>query len=468
VNSAAVDAPRTTTTQAIALPAGYRIEAVARGLTFPTGVAFDEQGGVFVVESGYSPKDGPRTTPRLVRVGTGGAITEVARGGDNGPWNGVAFHGGSFYVVEGGKKAGGKVLRIEADGRIQALVENLPSLGDHDANGPAIGPDGSVYFGIGTATNSGVVGEDNLAFGWLADHPEFHDIPCEDVVLRGVNYATRDLRRKGSEDEVESGVYMPFGTASTAGQVVAGQVPCTGAVMRVGAAGGQAELVAWGFRNPFGLAFSPSGKLYVTDNSYDVRGSRPVYGTGDLLWELEPGRWYGWPDYHGRRGLDDGDHFAPPGRKDVGRVLEKSPPPPPAPAAVLGVHSSSNGFDFATSPEFGHVGDAFVAQFGDMAPMVGKVLTPVGFKVVRVDVQKGTVEDFAVNGGDQNGPASMLGNGGLERPIAARFDPTGSELYVVDFGVLGMTPAPEPKPATGVLWRIRKSAAQPVAMGGGS
>jgi hypothetical protein len=135
---------------------------------------------------------------------------------------------------------------------------------------------------------------------------------------------------------------------------------------------------------------------------------------------------------------------------------------------VLGVHSSSDGFDFSTSPEFGHVGEAFVAQFGDMAPMVGKVLTPVGFKVVRVDVQKGIVEDFAVNGGDVNGPASLLGNGGLERPIAARFDPTGRDLYVVDFGVVGMTPQPHPKPGSGVLWRIRKTSAQPMAKGGGS
>src|ERR1043165_813963 len=54
----------------IALPAGYRIEAVARGLAFPTGAAFDEQGRLFVTESGYSYGE-VWTTPRLVRIENG-------------------------------------------------------------------------------------------------------------------------------------------------------------------------------------------------------------------------------------------------------------------------------------------------------------------------------------------------------------------------------------------------------------
>ena len=47
--------------------------------------------------------------------------------------------------------------------------------------------------------------------------------------------------------------------------------------------GGAPQLVTWGFRNPFGFSFAPDGRLYVTDNGYDVRGSRPVFGAGDLL-----------------------------------------------------------------------------------------------------------------------------------------------------------------------------------------
>ena len=47
------------------------------------------------------------------------------------------------------------------------------------------------------------------------------------------------------------------------------------------------ELVAWGFRNPFGLAVAPDGRLFVTDNGLVVRGSRPVWGSPDVLWEIK-------------------------------------------------------------------------------------------------------------------------------------------------------------------------------------
>jgi glucose/arabinose dehydrogenase len=103
-------------------------------------------------------------------------------------------------------------------------------------------------------------------------------------------------------------------------------------------------------------------------------------------------------------------------------------------------------------------GEAFVAQFGDMAPGVGKVLAPVGFKVVRVDVTNGVIRDFAVNKGKKNGPASWLDNDGLERPVSVRFSPEGDALYVVDFGILKMTTkGAEPQKGTGAIWRIRKN-----------
>ena len=45
---------RTVNAADIALPSGYRAEVVATGLTYPTGVAFDGSGRVYVTESGYS------------------------------------------------------------------------------------------------------------------------------------------------------------------------------------------------------------------------------------------------------------------------------------------------------------------------------------------------------------------------------------------------------------------------------
>lgn len=443
--------PRPIVATDIALPDGYEIEAVATGLTFPTGVAFDEAGRIYVTESGYAYGE-VFTTPRLLRIDPG-EPTEIARGSD-GPWNGVSFHDGAFFVAEGGQMDGGRILRITLEGEVNPLVSDLPSIGDHHTNGPAIGPDGLVYFGQGTATNSAIVGVDNADFGWLHRHPNFHDIPCRDVALTGLNVTTSNPLTREGNDQAITGAYVPFGTSTTAGQIIPGAVPCSGAVLRVSPGGGAPELVAWGFRNPFGLAFAPDGRLFVTDNSYDDRGSRPVWGTGDLLWEVTPGTWYGFPDFAGGVPLDGGT-FKPPGEPAPSFLLTDWPNDPPHATALLGVHSSSSGFDFSRSGAFGYEGDAFIAQFGDMAPGVGKVLAPVGFRIVRVDVETGIVEGFASNKGSKVGPASRIGGGGFERPVSVRFSNDGDALYVVDFGVMTTgDDGPVPHPNTGVLWRI--------------
>ncbi|SNB44673.1 sorbosone dehydrogenase family protein [Geobacter sp. DSM 9736] len=437
----------------IALPEGYAIEAVATGLTFPTGVTFDESGMPYVVEAGYSYGE-VWEVPRLLRV-DGGKLVPVAEGRKNGPWTGVVRHEGAFYVAEGGELEGGRILRITADGNMSTVAGNFPTRGDHHTNGPAVGPDGWLYFGLGTATNSGIVGEDNLKFGWLARNPDFHDTPCIDVTLTGENYETKDVVK--GEGEAFTGAFVPFGKPTSKGEVIKGNIPCNGAVLKVLPSGGSPELVAWGFRNPFGLAFSPEGKLFVTDNGYDERGSRPVFGTGDALWEVQQGIWYGWPDFSTGLRLDEGTQFKQLLGGKPKLLLEKYPNIPPKPAAILPVHSSADGFDFSRSEHFGHVGEAFVAQFGDQSPTTGKVVGPVGFNVVRVDVKNGVVREFVSNKGKKNGPASGLGTGGIERPVAARFDPSGKALYIVDFGILKETPeGAKPVQKTGVLWRITR------------
>jgi glucose/arabinose dehydrogenase len=450
----AFERPREFVATDIALAAGYRVELVASGLTYPTSIAFDGDGRAHVVEAGYSYGE-DWTTPRLLRIERDGELTEIARGERNGPWTGAVFHeGGAFYVAEGGTLEGGRILRVAADGSTRVIVADLPSRGDHHTNGPAIGPDGAIYFAIGVATNSGVVGEDNAKFGWLHRVPDFADVPCEDIELAGTNFESEDPL--GDRDAVTTGAYVPFGTGTTRGQIIQGQLPCTGAILKIQPDGSGLEVVAWGLRNPFGLAFSPAGELYVTENSYNVRGSRPVFGAGDLLRVIRAGTWYGWPDYHGDRRIDSA-RFRAPGEPIPELLFARYPNEPPAAVAVFPVHASANGLDFSRSNAFGFVGEAFVAEFGDMAPDTGKVLAPVGFKVVRVDPHTGVIEDFAVNRGERNGPASAIGGGGLERPVAVRFDPPGTALYVVDFGVMTMGEhGPVPRPETGAVWRIRR------------
>lgn len=451
------DAPdsRQARAQDVMVPAGYSVEVVATGLTFPTGVAIGEGGELYVTESGYSYGE-VLTEARVVRINDDGQVIPIYQS-QHPPLTGIASHDGALFVAEGGHMSGGRVVRLQ-NGAAQVLVDKLPSLGDHHTNGPAISRDGWVYFGQGTATNSAVVGPDNHDFGWLSRNAAFHDTPCADVRLTGVNFSSNNPLEPQSNETVSTGAFVPFGTETEPGQVIPGSVPCNGAVMRVRREGGPVELVAWGFRNPFGLAFSADGELFVTDNGFDLRGSRPVFGAADLLWRID-GRhsWFGWPDYSGVMPLSsDRFHQVEPEEAPRTPVIEQPPGQPPLPVARLAVHSSSNGFDFSTSPSFGHVGHAFIAQFGDQAPTVGKVLGPVGYKVVRVDPQTGIIQDFARNVAGA-GPASRVGSGGLERPIAARFDPAGTSLYVVDFGILTMSDeGAKPRPGTGVVWRITR------------
>lgn len=449
------DTIRKLNTADIAVPVEYEIEAVATGLNFPTSITFDDEGRPYITESGYSYGE-EWAVSRLLRLNDDGQTEVIAAGGINGPWTGSDYSDGNFYITEGGHLTGGRILKIDPDGEKTILLDSLPSFGDHHTNSPVF-RDGYIYFGQGTATNSGVVGNDSAEFGWLKRNPDFHDIPCEDITLTGQNFKTDEILNEGSDEKVFTGAYSPFGVPTEEGQVIEGRLPCSGAVMRIPVEGGPVELVAWGLRNPFGLAWSPDGRLFATDNGYDDRGSRPVWGTGDLLWEIEPGTWYGWPDFSGHHSLTDSDEYKVPGKAAIEPLLARYPNEPPEPSAIFGVHSSANGMDFSSNEDFGYEGEVFIAQFGDMAPGVGKVLSPVGFKVIKADVSTGVIEDFAVNMGSRNGPATWLDSGGLERPVDVKFDPEGCALYIVDFGIMKTSEnGPEPVKETGVVFKITK------------
>jgi len=176
------------------------------------------------------------------------------------------------------------------------------------------------------------------------------------------------------------------------------------------------------------------------------------------MWKVQPGLWYGWPDYFAGQPINNADRFGPPGRVAPTFLLAHHPNRPPTPVAKFGVHASADGFDFCRDHDFGPVGDAYVAEFGDLTPSTGKLQAPVGFRIVRVETRGGIVHPFAVNKGPQDAPASMLKKGGLERPIAVRFDPSGKALYVVDFGVVQTTNDGGTYPIgnTGVIWKITR------------
>ncbi|MCL6430101.1 MAG: PQQ-dependent sugar dehydrogenase [Anaerolineae bacterium] len=437
----------------VQVPPGYRIEAVAAGLAYPTNVAFDSMGGVYVAEAGYS-YGGTVTDGRILRVEPDGTCVQVV-GGLRGPVGGIAYyrdgtHDG-FFITEGGYPP--RVSYAGLDGSYRPILEGLYGPGDHFLGMPVVAPDGWLYFGQGTYTNAGIVGPDNYGYGWLALQPMACDVPGYDVTLTGQNYSYLNPLSIDGKRRARTGAFSPVGQTTQRGQRIRGRVPCTGAIMRCRLDGSGLEVVAWGLRNPHALLFVPDGRLYCIDRGYEDRGVRPVGNAPEPLYEIRQGAWYGWPDYAAGEPV-----WNPRYRPEHGAPAEpllQDMPAPQKPVFTFAPRTAPSGFDLSRDG-FGYANHLFIAEFGAGAPIAATEPYRAGHCVVRLDLQTRTIETFAAN--RHPGPASAHGGGGLERPVEARFNPAGEALYVVDLGLIyqrdgiGMRPYGR----TGVLWRITR------------
>jgi glucose/arabinose dehydrogenase len=404
------------------------LELVVDGLTFPTGMAFDAEGSVYVSESGL-PFGGAPPGGRILRIADGEHI--IVAEALSPPVNGVTAHGHDLYISEGGYPS--KISLLHSDGRSESILEGLPGPGNYHTNMTAIGPDGRLYFSQGAMTNSGIVGLDAYELGWLRRLPHAHDVPGYDITLTGENVETGNPIAGGT---TRTGGFVPFGTETQPGQRCPAGLPATAAIMRCNLDGSGLELVAWGLRNAYGLGFLPDGRLLATDQGADDRGSRPIGGAPDLLFEVRAGAWYGWPDFIGGDPVTD-RRYAPQ-RGPAPRLLlanHDELPPPELPLARFGPHSAAVKFD--VSPN----GWLALALFGDEMPMTAPEGQPRGRGVVRVNVGDWTVEP--------------LGLHGLSRPIDVRFDAEG-RLWVLDFGRFEISAAGvDAYRESGALYRVR-------------
>src|SRR5438128_1724045 len=278
------------------------LELVADGFSFPTSLTFDETGTIYIAESGLPFGGAPR----------GGRIWRIARDGNRSllaeglrePVNGLTFYKGSLYVSEGGHP--GRISRLELNGQQTVILDNLPGPGNYHTNMVAFGPDGKLYFSQGAMSNTGIIGLDAYELGWLRRLPHAHDLPGYDITLAGINIETANPLQNEQGVQVQTGAFAPFGTPTEAGQRIPSQLPCSAGVMRCHPDGSDLELVAWGLRNAYGLGFLPDGRLLATDQGADDRGSRPLANCADVLFEVRPGAWYGWPDFVAGRPVTDG------------------------------------------------------------------------------------------------------------------------------------------------------------------
>lgn len=393
------------------------VSVVADGLSFPSALAFDDDGVAYVAETGL-PFGGAAPGGRVWRLEPDGARTLLA--GDLGhPVTGLVFHDGSLWVSQGSNP--GRISRLELDGTVRHVLDDLPGGGNYHTNEVAFGPDGKMYWGQGAMTNTGLVGLDALIMGWLKKLPHSVDVPGYDVVLADVAVTTRDPFSEDPGATLTTGPYTQFGQRLPAGTRLEGRTRATSAILRADPDGGNVELVAWGVRNAFGLRFLPDGRLLALDQGADDRGSRPVADVPDYLWEIRPGAWYGWPDFMGGVPITD-PRFTPVTGPAPSFILTNHDelPEPERPLAEFVSHTAATKFDIDPSGEV-----LVVALFGDETPMtaapghptVGRALTLVRTSDWRQHV---------------------LLSPELRRPIDVRFHPHDGSLWVVDFGAFEM------------------------------
>ena len=441
-------------------------DPVATGLHFPTSLAFDDAGRLHVAESGL-PLGGAPAGGRVLRVEEDGS-TRVVCDGLRQPVNGLTYCDGAWIVSEGG--CPGRISRIEAYGRRTTILDDLPGNGNYHTNMVAVGPDRKLYFSQGALTNLGIVGLDAYELAWLGKLPQAHDVPGYEVVLSDVVAETPDPLADAPDAVATTGAFAPFGRRHPAGQRLPGRVPCTASVLRCNADGSDLELVAWGVRNAYGLLFLSDGRLLATDQGSDDRGSRPVGHVPDLLLEIRPGAWYGWPDFvagrpvsspefvptrpesqqrlHGLRldqqRLDEGHRLRP-------LLANHHELPPPEPALLeFPVNAAATKMAQIPGDVPGIGGHLLVCLFGDERPMTGPLPDAgagsrrIGRTLARVDPTDWSLQPAFP---PETAPS-------LHRPIDVAFGPDG-DVWIVDFGRFEMTDTgAESEPGTGAVVRV--------------
>lgn len=472
---------------AVVVPDGFRVEKLVEGLTYATGLAWDDEDRMYVLEAGGQFLEEP-TPARILHVADDGSLTEVVDLSATGVGDsvvGLEWYDGEFYFTHrDGADRTGAVSKVTPDGEFTPLFSGIiDSQAEHQVNDIKLGPDGRMYVASGPAGNSAVVGPDIAPF--VQRSPDLHTTSCVDIVLTGRNFETPDFRTDDENDTTRTGAYVPFGTETEPGQVIEGRTKCGGAILAFDPADpeGSLDVYAHGFRNIIGFTWDDAGAMYAAVNGYDVRGARPVRDEWDATYRIEEGAWYGWPDFSATlEPLTDPKFDAPDDLqapifidgeeqpKELGFVIdhEASGLEVADGSLVAGLHefnSSPSMLDVAPDSWGAWAGQLFVAEFGDLAPATNPLRDErAGFLVSRIDPATRMAVPFATN--PESGPASAQGLTGraLERPFDVKFGPDGA-MYVSDFGIGEIVPDPPEGqvpynfPAeTGAIWKITAAA----------
>ncbi len=153
----------------------------------------------------------------------------------------------------------------------RVLVQNLRGPANHDGGALAIGPDGKLYIGVGdTGCNAACC-------------------PASNMFPTCLSNGNGKILRVNLDGTIPNDNPL-FNTA----MVTACGATCTSAVSAATQAAPRTDIWAWGFRNPWRIAFDPvTGKLWVGDVGEQAREEVSI---------VEAGKHYGYPWYEGFMG----------------------------------------------------------------------------------------------------------------------------------------------------------------------
>jgi glucose/arabinose dehydrogenase len=217
-----------------------------------------------------------------------------------------------------------------------------------------------------------------------------------------------------------SKMYVSIGSASN----VSPEEPPRASIMEYNPDGSGKRLLAWGLRNPVGMAWNPtSGALWTAVNERDSLGDDLV---PDYITDVIDGAFYGWPYSYIGKNIDPrrkGEH-----PELVAKAI--------APSLLIESHSAPLGVVFYDGTMFPpeYRGNAFVALHGSW-----NRTQRTGYKIISVPFRGGKpaggYDDFVVGWSPDPNGRRVWG-----RPVGLLVLPDGS-LLISDDGA-------------GVIWRV--------------
>ncbi len=161
------------------------------------------------------------------------------------------------------------------------------------------GADHGVSHAVGLAFHDGLLYlSDSGRISTLADDDSDGDFDALTPIITGlISLRYPDHSNNGIAFGPDGKLYVGVGSTTDHGPITD---PMEASILRMSPDGGNLEVFATGFRNPYDLTFSPEGDLFTADNNPSEFDRTMRSLAPEELNQVQQGRHYGFPDVYGK------------------------------------------------------------------------------------------------------------------------------------------------------------------------